>query len=142
MDRRADAALLPAWTLVLGLGGRRHFAAERVRVQEDDAAALAGEAGLRLSDEPPGAAAVDVAAAWAGSRLSRPGSCGAPGGSVERLLPLHAGPGAAGSLALATRRGGGPRLPAADLGVYIQPQHQGVSHHVEFSLPYDPADAG
>ena len=31
---------------------------------------------------------------------------------------------------------------AEDVGVYIQPQHQGVTHHVEFSLPYDAAVAG
>ena len=27
-----------------------------------------------------------------------------------------------------------------DIGVYIQPQHHGVSQHVEFNFPYDPAD--
>jgi len=30
---------------------------------------------------------------------------------------------------------------AADVGVYLQPQHQGVAYHCEFSLPFDPADA-
>ena len=31
---------------------------------------------------------------------------------------------------------------AADrIGVYIQPQHQGVSQHVEFSIPYDAGNA-
>jgi FAD/FMN-containing dehydrogenase len=33
-------------------------------------------------------------------------------------------------------------LSADSVGVYIQPQHQGVTHHVEFSLPYDAAVAG
>ena len=27
------------------------------------------------------------------------------------------------------------------IGVYIQPQHQGVSQHVEFAIPYKPGDA-
>jgi FAD/FMN-containing dehydrogenase len=27
------------------------------------------------------------------------------------------------------------------IGVYIQPQHQGVSQHVEFTIPYDADDA-
>ena len=27
------------------------------------------------------------------------------------------------------------------IGVYIQPQHQGVSQHVEFTIPYDEADS-
>jgi hypothetical protein len=30
------------------------------------------------------------------------------------------------------------RYPASDIGIYIQPQHHGLSHHCEFSLPYDP----
>jgi FAD/FMN-containing dehydrogenase len=28
--------------------------------------------------------------------------------------------------------------PASDIGVYIQPRHQGVNCHCEFSLPYNP----
>jgi FAD/FMN-containing dehydrogenase len=33
------------------------------------------------------------------------------------------------------------KYPAADVGIYLQPQHQGVAYHCEFSLPYDPSDA-
>ena len=50
-----DPDALPAWTLVLGLGGREHFAAERVAVQKKDAEALAGEFGLTLQPSVPGA---------------------------------------------------------------------------------------
>jgi FAD/FMN-containing dehydrogenase len=28
--------------------------------------------------------------------------------------------------------------PSLDIGIYIQPVHQGASCHCEFSLPYDP----
>jgi FAD/FMN-containing dehydrogenase len=35
---------------------------------------------------------------------------------------------------------GSHKYPAADVGVYLQPQHQGVTYHCEFSLPFDPAD--
>jgi hypothetical protein len=28
----------------------------------------------------------------------------------------------------------------SDLGVYLQPQHQGVACHCEFSLPFNPAE--
>jgi FAD/FMN-containing dehydrogenase len=31
--------------------------------------------------------------------------------------------------------------PWPDVGIYVQPQHQGVAHHVEFNFPYDPDDA-
>jgi FAD/FMN-containing dehydrogenase len=30
--------------------------------------------------------------------------------------------------------------PSTKIGVYVQPQHQGVSNHVEFKLPFDPAN--
>jgi FAD/FMN-containing dehydrogenase len=30
--------------------------------------------------------------------------------------------------------------PVADVGVYLQPQHQGVVYHMEFSLPYAAVD--
>jgi FAD/FMN-containing dehydrogenase len=30
--------------------------------------------------------------------------------------------------------------PSDRIGIYIQPQHQGVSQHVEFTIPYDAAD--
>jgi hypothetical protein len=33
------------------------------------------------------------------------------------------------------------RYPAADIGVYIQPQHMGSSYHCEFIIPYNPDDA-
>jgi FAD/FMN-containing dehydrogenase len=28
------------------------------------------------------------------------------------------------------------KYPAGDVGVYLQPQHQGVAYHMEFSLPF------
>jgi len=31
--------------------------------------------------------------------------------------------------------------PSEDIGIYIQPQHMGTSVHLEFNLPYDPANA-
>ena len=30
--------------------------------------------------------------------------------------------------------------PSSEIGIYIQPTHQGASCHCEFSLPYDPSD--
>ena len=33
-------------------------------------------------------------------------------------------------------------FPPADLGVYLQPQHQGVAIMSSSSLPFDPEDAG
>jgi hypothetical protein len=34
----------------------------------------------------------------------------------------------------------GCRYPVSDIGVYLQPVHQGAACHCEFHLPYNPAD--
>jgi len=129
---------LPVWTLVLGLGGREHFAAERVAVQRRDAEALAGEFGLTLQSSIPGATAADVAAVLAGTcdtpwKLAAEGACA----DVLFITTLEEAP-AFTEIAHIVADGHG--YAAEDVGVYIQPQHQGVTHHVEFSLPYDASD--
>jgi FAD/FMN-containing dehydrogenase len=134
-----DPNALPAWTLVLGLGGREHFAAERVAVQKKDAEALAGEFGLTLQSSLPGAAAADVAAVLAGScetpwKLAAEGACA----DVFFVSTLEEAP---AFVEIAHIVADGHGYAAEDVGVYIQPQHQGVTHHVEFSLPYEAGDA-
>ena len=46
--RKVEPGELPAWTLIIGLGGREHYAAERVAVAEERRCELAGEFGLTL----------------------------------------------------------------------------------------------
>ncbi len=131
---------LPVWTLVLGLGGREHYAAERVAVQKRDAEALAGEFGLNLWPSVPGAATKDIAAA-VGGWCKTPWQLTAEGACADVLFvttleesPVH--------VEIAHIVADGHGYAAEDVGVYIQPQHQGVTHHVEFSLPYDASAAG
>ena len=131
---------LPAWTLLLGLGGREHFAAERVAVQKKDAAALAVEFGLTLRPSIPGASTDDIAAALAGCcetpwKLAAEGACT----DVFFVTTLEEAP---AFVEIAHIVADGHGYAAEDVGVYIQPQHQGVTHHVEFSLPYDASLAG
>ena len=130
---------LPTWTLILGLGGREHFATERVAVQKKDAEALAGEFGLTLQASVPGASTGDIAAALAGCcetpwKLAAEGACA----DVLFVSTLEEAP---TFVEIAHIVADGHGYAAEDVGVYIQPQHQGVTHHVEFSLPYDAADA-
>jgi FAD/FMN-containing dehydrogenase len=132
-------ATLPAWTLILGLGGREYFAAERVVVAEADAAALAADCGLALRAELAGVATARLEQVVGGVSQA-PWQLAYKGASAEILFltTLDRAPAYLESLrATASAHG----YPADDLGVYVQPQHQGVSQHVEFSLPYDPADA-
>ena len=132
---RVDPDELPTWTLILGLGGREHYATERVAVQRKDAEALAGEFGVTLQASIPGAPTADIAASLAGCcetpwKLSAEGACA----DVFFVTTLEETP-AFTEIAHIVADGHG--YAAEDVGVYIQPQHQGVTHHVEFSLPYD-----
>jgi FAD/FMN-containing dehydrogenase len=134
-----DTDALPAWTLVLGLGGREHFAAERVTVQNKDALAMAAEYGVTLSPAVPGAATDDIAAVLAGCcdtpwKLAAEGACA----DVFFVTTLEEAP---AFVEIAHIVADGHGYAAEDVGVYIQPQHQGVTHHVEFSLPYEAGDA-
>ena len=133
-----DPDALPRWTLILGLGGREHFADARVEVQKKDALALAGEFGLTLQRSVPGAATDDIAAALAGCcdtpwKLAAEGACA----DVFFVSTLEETPAFVEIAHIVTD---GHGYAAEDVGVYVQPQHQGVTHHVEFSLPYDPSD--
>ena len=130
-----DPDALPTWTLVLGLAGREHYAAERVAVQKKDALALADECGVTLAPTVPGAATGDIAAVLAGCcaapwKLAAEGACA----DVFFVSTLEEAP---AFVEIAHIVADGHGYAAEDVGVYIQPQHQGVTHHVEFSLPYD-----
>jgi FAD/FMN-containing dehydrogenase len=132
---RVDPDELPTWTLILGLGGREHYATERVAVQRKDAEALAGEFGLTLQASIPGAPTAHIAASLAGCcetpwKLAAEGACA----DVFFVTTLEEAP-AFTEIAHIVADGHG--YAAEDVGVYIQPQHQGVTHHVEFSLSYD-----
>ena len=130
---------LPAWSIVVGLGGREKFAAERVTVQDADLAALASHNGVTVAAALPGVA--DGALEDVLDRVAaRPWRPAAKGGSADVffLTTLDRAP---GFVAAAREVAGTLGFPPGDLGVYIQPQHQGVSHHVELSLPFHPEDA-
>jgi len=135
----AAAVELPAWTLVLGLGGREHYAAERVRVAEEDARALAEQFGVKLQTSIPGLTTSAVRGAL-DDCCAEPWKLAAKGGSADVFFhtTLDKAPGYIATAQDVARSLG---FSLSDLGVYIQPQHQGVSHHVELSLPFDPGDA-
>jgi FAD/FMN-containing dehydrogenase len=129
----------PAWTVFIGLGGRRHFAEERVRVQTADLEALATQHGLSLASAVGGVDAGRLAAVVAGC-CETPWKLAAKGASADVFF-LTTLDKAQGYIDTAQRLGESIGLDAGALGVYLQPQHQGVSWHVELSLPFDVDDA-
>ena len=131
---------LPAWTLVLGVAGRALRPAERMAVAEKDIAAEVAARGLRLQNALPGLATARVDAALEGLAMEPHWKLRATGGVADIFFQttLENAPRFVATMldtALAHR------YAANDVGVYLQPQHQGVTYHMEFSLPYAAGDA-
>ena len=132
------ATPLPPWTLLLGLGGRERFAAERVAVQKKDALALAARCDVTLTPSLPGAATADIAAT-VGDCCETPWQLHARGDHAEVLFVATLDR-VSGFVETARAAALSLGFSPGDVGVYVQPQHQGVTHHVELSLPFDPGD--
>lgn len=130
---------LPAWNVLIGLGGRRHLAEERVRVQTADLEILAAENGLTPASGAGGVDAARLAAVVAGC-CETPWKLAASGGTSDVFF-LTTLDKAHRYIETAHEFAETIGLDAAALGAYLQPQHQGVSWHVELSLAYDPDDA-
>jgi len=125
LDR--SPAGLPEWTVLLGASGAALYPEEKLDLQEKELCEAAAAYGLKL--EPavaPTAALLD--------------DCAPPASQYEIffLSTLDDAPRFTETmLGMARELGYG----ADRIGVYIQPQHQGVSQHVEFTIPYNADDA-
>jgi FAD/FMN-containing dehydrogenase len=140
-DAAGVAALrdtLPPWTVVVGMTGGHILPRERVQAAEDDIRDIAQEFGLTLVPAVQGCRASDLL-----ELLLRPSAepywkLRAKGGMQELffLTTLDRTPGY-----VATMHGAAndQRYPLPDIGVYIQPVHQGAGCHCEFILPFDRA---
>ena len=136
---RERKAQLPPWTVIIGLAGAALFPDERVKVQELDLGRIVQQCGLTLSNGFPNVTSAEIARAVE-SVSAEPyfkfKSCGACQ-DIFFLTTLDKTPVFVSSVfAIAQRL----QYPIGDIGVYIQPQHHGVSQHLEFSFPYNPAD--
>lgn len=131
---------LPAWTVVIGLAGAGYFPEERVQVQEHDLQHLAQHCGLNVLGGLPGIGSAELARAFSNCsgetyfKLKLKGGCQ----DIFFLTTLDKAPQFVATVfSIAERH----RYPSSDIGVYVQPQHQGVSQQIEFNLPYNPADS-
>ena len=135
-ERRAH---LPPWTVIIGLAGAALFPEERIKVQELDLGRVVQQCGLTLSNglsnvrSAEVAHAVEACSAEPYFKFKPRGGCE----DVFFLTTLDKTPAFVSEVfAIAQRL----QYATGDIGVYIQPQHHGVSQHVEFNFPYDPAD--
>lgn len=130
---------LPPWALLIGIAGREFLPQERIEFQQQDIAELVGRYGLKLMSAVPGAEGSDIlerllttprGSCW---KLDYKGACQdiffltTLDRTQEFVKTMYS---AADALA----------YDRSDIGVYLQPLHQGTSCHCEFSLPYDSND--
>ena len=138
---RSLRASLPGWISMASAGGRPPLPEMRAEAHADGIASSAQKAGLRLVRRVG-----DITADGVMSRAFSPCDPGRywkdtlKGASAEIffITTLDKTP---GFIALMHDLCMSMNYPAEDLGVYIQPRHQGVNCHCEFIIPYDPGDA-
>jgi FAD/FMN-containing dehydrogenase len=129
---------LPLWVLALGLSGRDMLPQQKVDFLEKDITEIAQQFGLQLKTFVPGTTSERLLELildpsrepyW---KLSHKGGCQ----DIFFLTTLERTPEFVKSMYSVAEAHG---YPTSDIGVYLQPLHQGVSCHCEFNLPYDPA---
>jgi hypothetical protein len=136
---RALREELPSWVIIIGVAGRDILPEERVEVQEKDIRDIVQQFGLHMVSAVSGAGSGQVLDALLRPSQEPYWKLGYKGGcqDIFFLTLLNKTPEfirTMYSLAEALK------YSCADIGIYIQPQHQGVAHHCEFSLPFDPGD--
>ena len=130
--------ILPAWTVIVGISGGHILAAEKLSAQQADIRDVAQQHGLPM---------LPVLHGFGGDQmldiLLRPSpepywKLRYKGGSQEIffLTTMDKTPGFITTMFSVAKEA---QYPSPDIGVYIQPVHQGVSCHCEFILPFDRA---
>jgi hypothetical protein len=129
----------PPWAVIVGVAGREALPKERVEFQHKDITDIAQQFGLRLLPAIPGAGAGEVLEALLNPSKEPYWKLGCRGGcqDIFFLTTLNRTPEFVRTM-FSVAEGYG--YPASEIGVYIQPVHQGASCHCEFSLPFDPGD--
>jgi FAD/FMN-containing dehydrogenase len=137
---RARAMELPAWSALVTIAGRERLPQERVAFQEQDISDIAQSFGLKLVPEIPGARNAEVEQAVFNPSGEPYWKLGYKGDSrdIFFLTTLDKTPGFVKAMSETAEACG---YPPSEIGVYLQPIHQGASCHCEFHLPYNPKNA-
>ena len=128
---------LPPWMVLVGIAGREELPEERVEFQEKDISEIAGEFGLELMSEIPGAVGEQVLEVMLNPsrepcwKFGYKGACQ----DIFFISTLNKAPEYMKTISPMAEA---LDYPASDIGVYLQPRHQGANCHCEFILPYDP----
>jgi len=129
-------ALLPEWTIVVGICGGQILPEERVAAQENDIHDLAVKSGLTVAPAVEGCTGRDLLELIQNPSTEPYWKLRFKGGSQEIffLTTLDKSPGFITEMKSTANE---HQYPIQDIGVYLQPVHQGVGCHCEFILPFD-----
>lgn len=133
---KALKATLPAWTVVVGISGGQILPRERVEAQENDIRDIAQQFGLQMVPAVPGCHGGELLGLILQPSTEPYWKLRYKGGSQDIffLTTLDKTPDfVTTTVSAANDR----QYPAADIGIYLQPVHQGVGCHCEFILPFD-----
>ena len=128
---------LPPWLVLVGIAGRTELPEERVEFQEKDISDIAGEYNLELVPSVAGVNGEDALKVILGSsgepywKYRSKGACQ----DIFFISTLDKAPAFVKTMSDVAEAAG---YSVSDIGVYLQPRHQGVNCHCEFSLPYNP----
>ena len=127
---------LPPWIAVVGISGGQILPEERVEAQENDIQDLAQQFGLKMVPAIEGCHADDLLELIVKPSTEPYWKLRYKGGSQEIffLTTLDKTPGLVTTMDSAASE---HQYPIPDIGVYLQPVHQGVGCHCEFLLPFD-----
>ena len=127
---------LPPWVVIVGITGGHILPRERGKAQENDIRDIAQQFGLRMVPAIPGCRGSELLELLLEPSKEPYWRLRYKGGSQEVffLTTLDKTPGYVTTMVSAANEN---QYPAPDIGVYIQPVHQGVGCHCEFILPFD-----
>ena len=130
------AEQLPQWMLIVGIAGRDTLPEEKVAYQEKDISEMAQKDGLQLLPAVPGASGDEVLQAMLNPspepywKLRHKGGCQ----DIFFLTTLEKTPEFVSTMYNVAESFG---YPTSEIGMYIQPVHQGASCHCEFDIAFD-----
>jgi len=135
-DIKSLAEKLPQWMLLVGIAGRERLPEERVAFQEKDLSELAQRFGLQLVPSVPGASGNEALKAISNPssdpywKLAYKNGCQ----DIFFLNTLEKAPDFVKTMYSVAESLG---YPTSEIGIYLQPVHQGTACHIEFNLPFD-----
>ena len=127
---------LPSWSVIVGLAGGHILPREKVEAQENDIRDIAQQFGLKMTPAIPGCRSGELLELILKPSTEPYWKLRYKGGSQEIffLTTLDKTPGFIDTMVAAANE---HQYLAPDIGVYLQPVHQGVGCHCEFILPFN-----